>query len=290
MNKRTNRTNETDVISHTNTALQVHQKPKQTNKKDDMTTEITRCAYMTSRKILIEMKHILALQITNEDPRQKLVITLINPPKTLTKRKTVTTQPDKRTLPVGTSHICLCSDWMRPNSGKELKLRLTMRNLHKKSNKLYPSTFGPKVIRNYLKPQGLFIDHLGRRTLILKAVNNRNEQKSSERTKQTCSQAKNQNITQITEKLTPIELEFVDKITKTKLCTCMKNEKHAELKDRITRVKTAQEQKHIASLTKIPKDENDTYVPQQADNVQSTANPNTSPVALLQANSEVQYT
>ena len=123
----------------------------------------------------------------------------------------------------------------------------------------------------------------------MEAVNNKNEQKSSEKTKPTCSQTRNQNTTQITEKITPIELEFVDKITTAKLCTCMKNEKHAELKDRITRVKTAQEQKHIASLTKIPRDENDTHVPQQADNVQRTANPDTNPVALLQANSEVHY-
>ena len=217
-------------------------KPQQANNKDDMTTEITKCAYMTSRTIFIKTKHILALQITNEDPRQKLIITLINPPKSLTQRKTVTAQPDKWTLPVGTSHICLCSDWMRPNSGKELKLRLTMRNLHEGSNKLYPSIFGPKAIKKYLKPKGLFIDHLGRRTLILEAVNNKNEQKSSEKTNPTCSQKGNQNTTQITEKITQIELEFVDKITTAKLCTCMKNKKHTELQNRMIRVKNAQEQ------------------------------------------------
>jgi len=219
-------------------------KPQQANNKDDMTTEITKCAYMTSQTIFIKTKHILALQITNEDPRQKLVITLINPPKTLTKRKTVTTQPDKWTLPVGTSHICLCSDWMRPNSGKELKLRLTMRNLHEGSNKLYPSIFGPKAIKKYLKPKGLFIDHLGRRTLILEAVNNKNEQKSSERINP-CSQTEDQNTNQEIEKITQIELEFTDETTKTKLCTCMKNEKHAELQNRMTRVKTAQELERI---------------------------------------------
>jgi len=166
---------------------------------------------MTSKTIFIKTKHILALQITNEDPGQKLVITLINPPKSLTQRKTVTTQPDKWTLPVGTSHICLCSDWMRPNSGKELKLKLTMRNLHEEANQLYPSIFGPKAIKKYLKPKGLFIDHLGRRTLILKAVNNKREQKSSDRVNPTYLQTEDQNNTQEIEKMTHIELNLPTK-------------------------------------------------------------------------------
>ena len=48
--------------------------------------------------------------------------------------------------------------------------------------------------------------------------------------------------------------------------------------------------KHVANLKETPRDKNDTYVPQQADNVQRIANPVTSSVALLQANGEVQYT
>jgi hypothetical protein len=126
-------------------------------------------------------------------------------------------------------------------------------------------------------------------TLILEAV------KNSKNNPKTFKKRTDLNIMQTetinkTKKITNLEVQFINEVTKEKLCTCMKNEKHAELKDRITRVKTAQEQKHIASLTKIPRDENDTHVPQQADNVQRTAIPNTSPVALLQANSEVQYT
>jgi len=239
-------------------------------------TKRTKKIHTTARSRCVSLKHIQAIQITNEDPKQKLIITLINPPKSLTQKKTITTQPDKWKLPVGISHICLCSDWLRTNSkGKDPKLRLTA------------CLYDPKL-RNILKSKGIIVDLLGRMTLILEAVkNSKNNPKIKKRTDLNIMQTETINKA---EKITNLEVQFINEVTKEKLCTCMKNEKHAELKDKITRVKTAQEQKHIASMTKIPRDENDTYVPQQADNVQRTANPNTSPVALLQANSEVQYT
>jgi hypothetical protein len=268
---------ETDVISNTNTALQLQRNHnKQTKNKDDMTTKTTTRAHTKARSRCVYLKHIQALQITNEDPRQKLIITLINPPKSLTQKRTITTQPDKWTLPVGISHICLCSDWLRPNSkGKDPKLRLTA------------CLYGPRS-KNILKSKGIIFDQLGRMTLILEAVkNSKKNPKIKKRTDLNIMQTETINKT---EKIINLEVQFINEVTEEKLCTCIKYAEHAQLKNRLLRVKTAQEQKHIASLTKIPRDENDTHVPQQADNVQRTANPNTSPVALLQANSEVQYT
>ena len=250
---------------------------KTKNSKDDMTAKTTKRAHTTARSRCVYLKNIQALQITNEDPRQKLVITLINPPKSLTQRRTITTQPDKWTLPVGISHICLCSDWLRPNSnGKDPKLRLTA------------CLFGPRSKKNILKSKGIFIDQLSRMTLILETV--KDSQKNQYLREHADPNIVQTEIKNKTEKIINLEVQFINEITEEKLCTCMKSTKHAELKDRLLRVKTAQEQEHIASLKKIPRDENDTHVSQRADNVQRTASPDTSSVALLQANSVVHYT
>jgi len=231
------------------------------------------------------MQHILALQITNEDPRQKLVITLINPPKSLTQRKAITTQPKEWTLPVGISHICLCSDWMRPNSGKDLKLRLTIKSIHEESNSLYSNIFGPKSTKKYLKPKGLVIDKLGRKTLILEAVNSKKNQHLKKRADPTIVQTKTEETNLKKHKITDIELEFINEITKAKLGTCMKNEKHAELEDRIIRVKFERQREkrniYVASLQKMQRDDKIQHVPQQADKVQRTADPIMTPVAVL---------
>ena len=60
-----------------------------------MNTKNNKRAYTTAHSRCIYLKHVSALQMINEDPRQKLVTTLINPPKSLTQRKTKTTQPEK---------------------------------------------------------------------------------------------------------------------------------------------------------------------------------------------------
>jgi len=194
-----------------------------------MKNETTKRAHTIARSKCVYLKNIQALQITNEDPRQKLVITLINPPKSFTHKRTITTQPDKWKLPVGISHICLCSDWLRSNpNGKDSKLRLTA------------CLFGPRSKKNILKSEGMYIDQLGRMTLILETVkNSKKNQHLRKRADLNIVQTETQNKT---EKITNLKVQFINESTEEKLCTCMKNVKHAELNDRLLRVKNAQEQ------------------------------------------------
>ena len=108
-------------------------------------------------------------------------------------------------------------------------------------------------------------------TLILEAV--KNSKKNPKSKKRTDLNIMKTETIDKNKKITNLEVQFINEVTEEKLCTCIRNAEHAQQTNRLLRVKTAQEQKHIASLTKIPRDENNTHVPQQADNVQRTAKP-----------------